>query len=200
MSLRNKNPSILPEPVLRSWENGSIPVSRLGNESLVTWKSWILTGNAELGPDAHFTMSGHVADLIHFPPWTISQSCQVWWIEREIHFPSGSRNLATFSEKTASRGSVGGRRVSFISALKWCHIIYRVHESCVFDQVLDPPLERHLCSLFIIQQWNHNAYKSMRALSQETQHGGTVRAQSSSREDYHFSYHGTHLKCVWTVF
>lgn len=99
MSLHNKNPSILPEPVLRSRENGSVPVSRLGNESLVTWKSWILTGNAELGPDAHFTMSGHVADLIHFPPWTISQSCQVWWIEREIHFPSGSRNLATFQKK-----------------------------------------------------------------------------------------------------
>lgn len=105
MSRRNKNPSISAEPVLRSREIGSVSVSRFGNESLVTWKSWILTGNAELGPDAHFTMSGHVADLIHFSAWTISQSCQVWWIEREIHFPLGSRNLATFSGKKNKKTS-----------------------------------------------------------------------------------------------
>ncbi len=48
------------------------------------------------GPAAHFTTSGHIANLIHFPPWTtISQNCQVWWIESEIHFSSCSRNLAT---------------------------------------------------------------------------------------------------------
>lgn len=183
MSRRNKNPSISAEPVLRSQENGSVPVSRLGNESLVTWKSWILTGNAELGPDAHFTMSGHVADLIHFPPWTISQSCQVWWIEWEMHFPSGSRNLATFSGKTkqaASRGGVAGRCGSFISALKWCHVGYCVHESCGSDQVLDPLLENYLCTLFIIQHWDCNAYKPAGALSPETQHVGTVRVEFSA--------------------
>lgn len=182
MSLRNKNPSISAEPVLRSRENGSVPVSCLGNESLVTWKSWILTGNAEPGPDAHFTMSGHVADLIHFPAWTVSQSCQVWWIEREIHFPSGSRNLATFSEiKAASRSGVCGRCGSFTSALKWCHIVYGMHDSSVFDQVLDPLLKNHLYTLFIIQRWNCNSNKPARALSQETQHVGKVRAEFTGK-------------------
>lgn len=78
-------------------------------------------------------------------------------------------------KKAASRGGVGGRRGSFISALKWCHGVLCRNESCVFDQVLDPPLEKR--TRFIIQHWNCNAYKPARASSQETKHAGTIRAE-----------------------
>ncbi len=77
------------------------------------------------GPAAHFTTSGHIANLIHFPPWTtISQNCQVWWIESEIHFSSCSRNLATLQiEKYPAVVCRADLFLSSIWVISFCGVI-----------------------------------------------------------------------------